>query len=264
MSTPANPISPTAPRKIQRFGWIPDLPDARDLLFAAPSPVQKDVPPKIDLTAQCPPAYDQGQLGSCTGNAIAAAFEFDLMKQHLTDFKPSRLFIYYNERVIEGTVASDAGAQIRDGIKSVASTGVCSETEWPYDITKFAEKPTDKCFADAAKHKVVLYQRLIQDLNTMKGCIASGYPFVFGFTVYQEFEGAEVAKSGVVPMPKARERAIGGHAVMAVGYDDNAEQFTVRNSWGTAWGQKGYFKMPYAYLSNHRLAGDFWTIRTVQ
>ena len=136
--------------------------------------------------------------------------------------------------------------------------------EWPYEISKFAVKPTDQCFTAAAKHKVVLYQRLIQDLSTMKGCIASGYPFVFGFTVYQEFEGPAVAKTGVIPMPKARERAIGGHAVMAVGYDDETEQFTIRNSWGSSWGLKGYFKMPYAYLSNHRLASDFWTIRTVE
>ncbi len=264
MSTAPGPIQPTEPRRIKRYGWIPDLPDHRDLLFAAPSPIQKEVPSKADLTQQCPPIYDQGELGSCTGNAIAGAVEFDLLKQHLPDFTPSRLFIYYNERVIEGTVASDSGAQIRDGIKSIASIGVCSEKDWPYDIAKFAVKPSDPCFADAAKHKVVLYQRLIQDLNTMKGCIASGFPFVFGFTVYEAFEGPEVAKSGIVPMPKSRERALGGHAVMAVGYDDDTEQFTIRNSWGTSWGLKGYFKMPYAYVSNHRLANDFWTIRTVE
>lgn len=264
MSTPANPTRPTEPRRIRHFGWIPDLPDHRDLLFAAPSPIQKDFPSKADLTPQCPPVYDQGDLGSCTANAIAAAIEFDLLKQKLTDFTPSRLFIYYNERVIESTVASDSGAQIRDGIKSVASLGVCSESEWPYDIAKFAEKPGDGCFTDAVKHKVVLYQRLIQDLNTMKGCIASGYPFVFGFTVYEAFESAQVASSGVVPMPKARERALGGHAVMAVGYDDDTEQFIVRNSWGSSWALKGYFKMPYAYVSNHRLSSDFWTVRTVQ
>jgi C1A family cysteine protease len=264
MSTPANPTRPTEPHRIRRFGWIPDLPDHRDLLFAAPSPIQKDVPSKADLTPLCPPVYDQGDLGSCTANAIAGAIEFDLLKQKLKDFIPSRLFIYYNERVIENTVASDSGAQIRDGIKSVASLGVCSESEWPYDISKFVDKPSAPSFAAAATHKVVLYQRLIQDLNTMKGCIASGYPFVFGFTVYAEFENAQVAASGVVPMPKARERALGGHAVMAVGYDDDTEQFTVRNSWGSSWALKGYFKMPYAYLLNHRLASDFWTIRTVQ
>src|SRR3954454_8666027 len=202
MSTTAHPTRPTEPRRIRRFGWIPDLPDHRDLLFAAPSPIQKDFPPKADLTPQCPPVYDQGDLGSCTGNAIAGAIEFDLLKQKLTDVTPSRLFIYYNERVIESTVASDSGAQIRDGIKSVASVGLCSESEWPYDVSKFAQRPEDKCFANAAKHKVLLYQRLIQDLNTTKGCIASGYPFVFGFTVYEEFENAQVAKSGVVPMPR--------------------------------------------------------------
>src|SRR5438309_7176773 len=155
MSTTPGPIEPTEPRRIQRYGWIPDLPDHRDLLFAAPSPIQKDYPPKADLTEKCPPVYDQGELGSCTGNAIAGAIEFDLLKQKLTDFTPSRLFIYYNERVIESTTASDSGAQIRDGIKSVASVGVCAESEWPYDVAKFADKPGDQCFADATKHKVV-------------------------------------------------------------------------------------------------------------
>src|SRR5436305_1889941 len=179
MSTTASATRPTEPRRIQRFGWIPDLPDHRDLLFAAPSPIQKDFPPKADLTLRCPPVYDQGELGSCTANAIAGAIEFDLLRQKLKDFTPSRLFIYYNERVIESTIASDSGAQIRDGIKSVASVGVGAESEWPDDVAKFADKPGGQCFADATKHKVVLYDRPIQDLNTMKGCIASGFPFVF-------------------------------------------------------------------------------------
>src|SRR5438309_5618100 len=173
MSTTPGPIEPTEPRRIQRYGWIPDLPDHRDLLFAAPSPIQKDFPPKADLTPQCPPVYDQGDLGSCTGNAIAGAIEFDLLKQKLTDVTPSRLFIYYNERVIESTVASDSGAQIRDGIKTVASQGVCPEPEWPYDVTKFTQKPPAKAYADAAGDRAVSYQSLVQDVNQMKGCLAS-------------------------------------------------------------------------------------------
>jgi C1A family cysteine protease len=244
---------------IQKYGWIPDLPDQRDFLYAAPTPFQANIPPSIDLSGKCPPVYDQGQLGSCTANAIAAAIEFEQKKR----FVPSRLFIYYNERVIEGTVASDSGAQIRDGIKSVATQGAPPETVWPYDIAKFSVPPPQLAFADAKKDMVTLYQRLIQDLNTMKGCLASGYPFVFGFTVYSSFEGATVAKTGVVPMPASGEKSVGGHAVMAVGYDDASREFLVRNSWGPSWGIKGYFKIPYAYLTETNLASDFWTIRGV-
>jgi C1A family cysteine protease len=202
-------------------------------------------------------------LGSCTANAIGGAIEFDRMKQKLTDFVPSRLFIYYNERLIEGTVNSDSGAQIRDGIKTVASQGVCPEPEWPYDITKFTTKPPAKAYKDAGTDRAVSYQSLIQDLNQMKGCLASGYPFVFGFTVYESFESAAVANSGHAPMPAPSERAIGGHAVMAVGYEDANQWFVVRNSWGRGWGLAGYFTLPYTYLIQSGLSSDFWTIRIV-
>ena len=249
--------------KIKRYGWTPDLPDHRDHLFAALSEVLAELPPSTDLRGQCPPVYDQGQLGSCTANAIAAAMEFDRIKEALQDFMPSRLFIYYNERVIEGTVASDGGAQIRDGIKSVASQGVCPESEWPYDIAQFATKPTSQCYADAALDKAVSYQRLTHDVNQMKGCLAGGYPFVFGFTVYESFESQQVAQTGVVQMPQSGEQSIGGHAVLAVGYDDQSQRFIVRNSWGVNWGMQGYFTMPYAYLMDANLADDYWTIRLV-
>jgi C1A family cysteine protease len=252
------------PHKIQRYGWTPDLPDRRDHLFAAAPPILGALPPSFDLRSQCPAVYDQGQLGSCTGNAIAGAIEFELMKQKLTVFTPSRLFIYYNERVIEGTVNSDSGAQIRDGMKSVATTGVCPENpDWPYDISKFSQKPTATSFTDAARTKAVTYQRLVQAANQMKGCLASGYPFVFGFSVYASFESDPVAKTGHAPMPAAGESQIGGHAVMAVGYDDANQWFIVRNSWGAGWGMSGYFTLPYAYLLDSNLSDDFWTVRLV-
>jgi C1A family cysteine protease len=245
--------------RIQQYGWIPDLPDQRDFLYAAPTPIQRNIPPKMDLSDRCPPVYDQGPLGSCTANAIAAAIEFDQKRKVV----PSRLFIYYNERDMEGTIDSDSGAQIRDGIKSVATQGAPPERLWPYDISKFKDKPSDAAFAAAKADLVVLYQRLIQDLDTMRGCIASEFPFVFGFTVYQSFESAAVAKSGQLDMPKFNEKRIGGHAVMAVGYDDSKRTFLIRNSWGTDWGKKGYFTIPYAYLTSSKLASDFWTIRSV-
>src|SRR5437016_11006671 len=127
------------PRTNKRYGWVPDLPDQRDQLYSAPVATLQTLPPQMDLQPQCPPVYDQGQLGSCTANAIGAAIQFDRMKQNLSpNFVPSRLFIYYNERVMEGTVSTDSGAQIRDGIKSVAKQGACPEPDWPYDIAKFA------------------------------------------------------------------------------------------------------------------------------
>ncbi|HEV2237907.1 MAG TPA: C1 family peptidase [Ktedonobacterales bacterium] len=256
--------APASPHHIKRYGWIPDLPDQRDQLYAAPAPTLATLPASADLRPQCPPVYDQGELGSCTANAIAAAIEFDQMRQKLPKtFIPSRLFIYYNERVIEGTVGTDSGAQIRDGIKSVAHQGACPEAEWKYDITKFAKQPDQQCYRDAALDRVVTYQRLVPSLTQMKGCLASGFPFVFGFTVYASFKSPDVAKTGQVPMPALGEPVLGGHAVMAVGYDDTQQRFIARNSWGATWGMAGYFTMPYAYLLQAGLASDFWTVRLV-
>jgi C1A family cysteine protease len=250
------------------FGWRPDKPDQRDHLYAAPFKTLRALPTKVNLCEQTPcfmpDVYDQGELGSCTANAIGAAFEFELKKQHLKIFMPARLFIYYNERAMEGTVDFDSGAEIRDGIKSVAHQGVCPETEWAYDISKFTVKPPPKCYKDALKDKVIQYSRVAQTLNQLKGCLASGYPFVFGFTVYESFDDPKVAKTGIAPMPGPTEKVLGGHAVLAVGYDDAQQRFIVRNSWGVEWGMKGNFSLPYGYLTVNDLSDDFWTIRLIK
>jgi C1A family cysteine protease len=261
---------------VSRYGWVPDLPDARDHLFSASILSTTNAPPSTDLRPEMPPVYDQGQIGSCTANAIAGAVEFDLRKQQLTDFTPSRLFIYYNERAMEGHVDYDSGAQIRDGVKSVATLGVCPETEWPYVATPAngdggqfppgsapAEKPSPSCYQDALKTTATSYQRIVPTLDQLRGCLASGYPFVFGFSVYESFESQQVADTGQANMPTAGEQLLGGHAVLAVGYQDDTQRFLVRNSWGTGWGMQGYFTLPYAYLTTHGLSSDFWTIRMV-
>jgi len=253
---------------ISRYGWIPDIPDHRDQLYAAPLAHLQKLPAHVDLRPHCPKEiYDQGQLGSCTGNSIAAAIEFDLMKQKAPQvFTPSRLFIYYNERVMEHTTGSDSGAQIRDGVKAVNKLGAPPETSWPYSDKNpgaFTEKPPEKVYAEAAKHKSTSYQRVARTLPQIKGCLASGYPFVFGFSVYESFESEEVAKTGDAPMPGASEKLLGGHAVLCVGYDDKHQRFTVRNSWGPKWGKGGYFTLPYAYLLDSSLSDDFWTIRAI-
>jgi C1A family cysteine protease len=249
------------------YGWKPDLPDHRDFSFTAKRTTLKKLPKKVDLRKECPPIYDQGQLGSCTGNAIAAAIEFGLKKQNPNyDFMPSRLFIYYGERVIEGTVNIDNGAEIRNGIKVVNRLGVCSEKMWKYSGGKvlFKRKPPVGVFKEALNHQVLTYSRVNRDLKQMKACLAEGFPFVFGFTVYDEFEGDEITKTGVLHLPGPKEEALSGHAVLCVGYDDASKRFIIRNSWNTDWGQEGYFTMPYEYLLHPNLADDFWTIRMVE
>jgi C1A family cysteine protease len=247
------------------FGWKPELPDHRDLPYAAMRlSLEKPLalPAQVDLRPHCPPVYDQAQLGSCTANAIAGAFQFDRRKQNLPDFVPSRLFIYYNERAMEGSVPTDAGAFIRDGIKSVGKQGVCKETQWPYNISKFAAKPPKSCYTNAMKYKAITYFRLNNaNLDELKSCLAAGYPFVFGFVVYNSFFQGDT-NHGLVPMP-GNEPTIGGHAVLAVGYNDTTQRFTIRNSWGPTKGDQGYYYMPYQYLTTTSLSDDFWTVRTV-
>lgn len=255
--------------KTKGYGYIPDLPDHRDHKLTSIQLPPTRLPESIDLRPHCPPVYDQGQLGSCTGNAIAGAIEFDLIAQNQSVFTPSRLFIYYNERAIEGTIDSDAGAQIRDGIKSVASQGDCDETIWAYDVSKFMDKPSDVAYAQAVKHEALNYQRIdrttdaAQSLNLLKSVLASYSPFVFGFTVYDSFESQDVANTGVANMPTDSEQVAGGHAVLCVGYIESDKRFIVRNSWGPGWGQNGYFTIPYDYLTNADLSDDFWVIRTI-
>jgi C1A family cysteine protease len=245
------------------FGWLPDLPDYRDLLYAAPRKLPLKLPPSIDLRKSCPPVYDQGSLGSCTANALAAAFQFEQRKQGILEFIPSRLFIYYNERVALNTVLSDSGAFIRDGIKTLNTDGVCMESDWPYIIPKFTKKPPDDLYQEALKNQVLQYLRLNNErLLLLKSCLAEGYPFVFGFTVFESFWG--IGKNGIIPIPKEEERRIGGHAVMAVGYNEANQHIIIRNSWGTSWGKKGYGFMPYNYITDKDRADDFWTIRLVE
>ena len=251
------------PKKEFLLGWLPDIPDARDMAYAAPMKVMMALPPKADLRAKCPPVYNQGHLGSCTANALGGAFQYGQTKQGRATFMPSRLFLYYNERVMMNTVAYDSGAYIRDGIKSLNTTGICKETLWPYDITKFAIKPPPACYTQAKVNEISAYLRLDNNIITLKGCLAEGFPFVFGFTVYDSFY--KITSNGIMPMPNfSKEKRIGGHAVMAVGYDDSKQMVLIRNSWGPGWGMAGYFWMPYNYISNNNLATDFWTIRTVK
>ena len=254
----SSPRAPAVRRVI--YGWLPDVPDNRDHLYGIVRKIPKKLPRKIDLRSDCPPVEDQGELGSCTANALAGALEYLMIKDKVPFSDLSRLFIYYNERVIEHSVKTDSGAMIRDGIKTLAKQGVCTEKKWPYVISKFTHKPSGACYTEALKYQILSYAR-INTLDEMRACLADGFPFVFGFAVYESFESQSVSRTGVVNMPKKNETMLGGHAVLSVGYDDQSKRFIVRNSWGTDWGKKGSFTIPYDYVADRNLSDDFWTIR---
>ena len=251
---------------VRKYGWKKDLHDPRDFRYKVSAPdAPRILPPLVDLRPVCPPVYDQGDLGSCTGNALASAFQFEQMRQKVPNWIPSRLFIYYNERVIEKTVNEDAGAQIRNGIKSLVDMGVCPETMWQYNTGKFTKKPCNGCYREALNNQVLQYERIAEHtLQGVKEALADGFPVTFGFTVYNSMETEEVAKTGMVPVPGPNDKPVGGHAVKTVGYDDSKECCIVKNSWGTDWGMKGYFYLPYWYITTLNAAADFWVLKSVE
>jgi C1A family cysteine protease len=216
--------------------------------------------------------YDQGKLGSCTANGIAFCYVFDELKQHnKVPFMPSRLFIYYNERLIENSVSDDSGGEIRDGIKSLQTYGVCDESIWPYNAPLFTTKPEQLCYTEAKNCKGLRNLKIDFSKDTtkearanhLKRALKSGYPVVFGFQVFASFESDEVAKSGIVPMPQPNEESVGGHCTVLVGYSDITNTFLVRNSWGPLWGDGGYFHMPSDYVTDLNLCSDFWILSSV-
>lgn len=246
----------------RRYGWKPQRPDHRDFSFRRVLDHDVPVPDTFPIPENMQPPYDQGQLGSCTGNAIAGALEYDRIFDQLPPFTPARLFIYYFERSDEGTIDSDSGAEIRDGIKVVASIGAPSEVTWPYDVSQFAVAPSTAAIAEARLHPAVLYGAVPQGKLSIQQCIAAGFPVIFGFSVPASFEGNTVAETGVLLMPSPGEEIIGGHAVCAVGYDQVG--VWVRNSWGVEWGMKGYFHMPWEMLLSPDWCSDFWVIRSTE
>lgn len=239
------------------LGCRRDTKDMRDHMFA---PRVARLPAAVDLRPHCPPVMDQGDLGSCTANAITGALRYELKRQGGRDAKLSRLQLYYDERVMEGTIASDAGAEIRDGIKSAAKIGVGHETLWPYAISKFAKKPPPGVYKDALKFKALEYQRVEVDAAALKSAIASGHTPVIGVTLYESFESKDVERTGVVPMPGRNEQELGGHALYVAGYGQKPGYFTVRNSWAANWGDKGDCYFPESYLGSKLLGSDYWII----
>lgn len=256
------------PRISVRYGWKPDTPDWRDAVMGV-EPMTSRLPDSVDLstTPHTPDPYSQLELGACTAHGIKYVVEFDNHLETGAFLDPSRLWIYYWERYIEGTIDQDSGAQIRDGIKVMAKVGAPPESEWPYDINTFATLPAnaEQMAADAKKDQAIIYKRLPQTQWSIQHCLATlGRPFVFGFTVYESFESATVAKTGIADLPVQGESVLGGHCVAAVGYKMINGQLYVkcRNSWGKDWGEGGYFYLPMRYLITASLAQDFWVVQS--
>ena len=233
-----------------RTEFLPHIPKKRHVL-----PEGVSLPTRVDLRSKAPPVFDQGNLGSCTANSLMGTYQYrDL------SFSGSRLFLYYAERVLDGDVDQDAGSTISQGIQVLQSQGCCSESLWPYDVSKFEIEPPSTCYTDATSHKVIEATHV--DPTTLKECLFNGNPVNVGIQVYQSFESGTVTTSGMVPMPAAGEPCIGGHAVCVYGFDDSLSVWIMRNSWGSKWGDCGYFYLPYDYLEGN-LASDFWNIESV-
>lgn len=244
------------------LGLRRDLPDIRDnimsLMTRGVIKRKKPLPNSVDLRPQCPSITDQGSLGSCTGQAVTALCDFLIPSDKR--FLPSALFTYYCTREIEGTVNADAGASLRNSIKSVNQYGMAGEKDWPYIISKFNKKPVKSAYDTAENYQALQYERVRQDLNDMMYLLADGFPFVLGISVYESF----YQFSKLAPLPLPTESLLGGHAIMAVGYDLLEKVFIIRNSWGVEWGDKGYFYLPFSYISDHSLAMDFWTVKIME
>lgn len=243
-----------------KLSWIPDIPDNRDFRF---EPKTATIPNSVRLV-WVPGAFNQGDLGSCVSNAVNQAVRFCRIKQRkLYDFPLSRLFNYYNSRRMRGWQDWDTGAYIRDGIKSAVRFGSLDEKLWPYDTAKFAQQPPDSVYSQALNDQALVYRRLDNtNLQELKACLAEGYPFVFGFTIYNDFAWND--PHGVVNLPGRGTYAIGGHASLSVAFDDGSQRFQFLNSWGREWGIMGRGTIPYTYLTDPNLANDFWVISAVE
>jgi C1A family cysteine protease len=235
-----------------------DGPDERDFRFA-PSGTP---PASTDLRQNCAAVYNQLPLKSCSANAISSALAFVGLRAGRPIPPPSRLFLYFNSRLREGDTASDDGATIRNAIKAAANPGVCPESLWPYDPSQFATKPPQSAY-DGIITRALSYYSIDRSLHALKACLAQGYPFVFGVNIYESVV-MSCQKSGQLDMPAANDTLMGGHAALALGYDDASQRFTVLNSLGESWGSQGYFTIPYRYFTDDKLSYDFWTIRNIQ
>ncbi|MCE7699474.1 MAG: C1 family peptidase [Methanobacterium paludis] len=256
--------------KVENLKWQPDLRDHRDFTVENENVKEffdlikaQKLPDKVDLSNKCSPIEDQGDLGSCTANALAGILEYWEKNNEQSYVDASRLFTYYVTRhEIEGQ-SGDTGATIRDTMKSLNQFGTCAEKTLPYITSKFDKKPSAKCFKEATGFESVTYVSL-KTLTQIQQSLAAGIPVIFGTTLYSNIcdESGNIGTSPYIPLPGKGDNVIGGHAIVAVGYfkDVNGKLWLIfRNSWGTSWGENGYGYIDAEYVTK-KYATDFWVL----
>jgi C1A family cysteine protease len=270
------------------MGWIPDYPDFRDYyqdhetidpimkVLHSKHPVGQTLPASVDLRQWCSPIENQGNLGSCTAQAGVGMVEYFERRAFGKHIDASRLFLYKVTRNL-AHLKGDSGAYLRSAMGALVLFGVPPEEYWPYSDTEFDREPPAFCYAFALNYRTIKYFRLDSPGITPGALLAgvrqnlfAGLPVMFGFTVYDSITRASA--DGKIPFPSRGEKVVGGHAVLAVGYNDNLKvrnpaagnsettgAILIRNSWGTGWGEQGYGWLPYEYLARG-LAVDWWSI----
>lgn len=238
------------------FGGKRDRDDSRDYAF---TPGLAAPPSRADLRSDCAVVYDQlPPIRSCAANAVAAAL-VTLAGKSRAALSPSRLFLYYNARLRNGTPIADDGTTIRDAIKAAAQPGACAESVWPYDPANVNTEPPSAAYQSIIG-RAGSYYRLPQTLSAIKSCIAEGFPVVFGLNAY--LEAFTYAQTHVrLELPSGNDQCVGGHAMLALGYDDTLDAVITLNSLGKNWGDRGYTNVDYRYFASAALTYDFWTIR---
>ena len=245
----------------RRYGWRRPTTPHRGVRLALSAADLDGLPAAADLREAMPEVYDQGPLGSCTGQAVGGGLAY-LSRRVGVDVAPSRLALYFDGRAARGHVLEDDGAVLVDVVSAASIRGFAGEDLWPYEVERFAASPSAAYRERALHTRLVNVEALAHDLGSLLATLAAGYPIVFGVEVFESFE--RVDTGGVVPMPERDERELGGHAMLAVGYDRESGHFLVRNSWGEDWGARGYCWMPFDYLLDPTLCGEAFALRAVR
>ena len=244
------------------LGWQPDKGGVVDKAFG-PKFLGTPIKDKVDLRPQMPPVYDQGPIGSCVGNGVAAVVDYAHWKGSQQPFwTPSRLFLYYQGRVAIGTVNQDSGCQIRDVVNATKKLGSPLESLWPYRVNKFTTRPPQTAYADGLKRQTLSAYKA-ETLEDVQRALSMDLPVVFGVPVYQAIQNVGYF-SWRLPMPNAGERSIGGHCMTVVGYNTADKTLIVRNSWGKNWGRAGHMLMPFEYWIKFQRQTDAWVVSVTE
>lgn len=236
--------------------------------------VTRDLPAKADLAEHSPEILSQGNLGACVAHAVVEGWQISRRVHNwkkgrlsyftgLNVFRPSRLYIYWNAKIIEGTSPrSDSGCTVHGALKGVDAQNLCPEDLWEYRMQNFGVQPPATCYSDASARSKSPYTKVFQSLETIKESIAGGNPVIFGAVIFNSCYSRRVAHTGVIPLPDlAADQVSGGHCMLLVGYDDTTRLFKLQNSWGRIWGESGFGYIPYDYVLNRELCGDFWAFQ---